>query len=92
MPVTYGQGYWENLPKQEGLVNDFENLFTDEQEHYLETLLIGIESHSDAQIVIITLPQDSTSKEQFDALTLHIANSWGVGEAGKDNGILIAVS
>lgn len=82
----------DNLPKPVGLVNDFENIFTDEQEMALTALLQEARLAADAEIAVVTISKETTSNEEFEAFTMQLANGWGIGEAGKDNGILIAVS
>ncbi len=82
----------DNLPKPIGLVNDYENLFTVEQEQVFNNLLLESQLTADAEIVVVTLSKESVSNEGFEAFTLQLANNWAIGEAGKDNGILIAVS
>lgn len=81
-----------NMPKPVGLVNDFEDIFTPEQEQALNALLLEAQLPADAKIAVVTISKNSTPKEEFEAFTLQLAKNWGVGEAGKDNGIVIAVS
>lgn len=84
--------YWENLPKPKGWVNDFENIFTVEQEKTLDSLIVEYEQRTTTEIVVITIPASATDKNSFDELTLKIAKSWGVGKKVKNNGILIGIS
>lgn len=82
----------DNLLKPIGLVNDFEDIFTPEQEQALNALLREAQLPADAKIAVVTISKDSTPKEEFEAFTLQLAKSWGIGDANEDNGILIAVS
>ena len=84
--------YWDSLPNPVGWVNDFEGLFTNEQEHHLDSIIEDFKRQTEIEIAIVTIDSSATSKEKFDSLTLYMANRWGVGEAGKDNGILIGIS
>lgn len=81
-----------NMPKPVGLVNDFENIFTPEQEQALNAFLLEAQLPADAKITVVTISKDSTPKEEFEAFTLQLAQNWGIGDADNDNGILIAVS
>jgi uncharacterized protein len=84
--------YWTKLPRPTGWVNDFENIFTEDQKRTLDSLISEYEKRTTTEIAIITIPTSATDKERFDELTLFIANEWGVGKKEKDNGILIGIS
>ncbi len=43
------------------------------------------------EISIVTLDTFCVSKEKFEDLALHIANTWGIGKKEKNNGILICI-
>jgi uncharacterized protein len=86
------QHFYNDLPKRTGWVNDFENLFTEEQELSLDSIISIYKVKTGIEIAIITLDTSVTSKDKFDDFTLHIANTWGVGEKEKNNGVLIAIS
>ncbi len=81
-------------------VNDYENVFTEKETAGLDSLIVAIEKESTIEIGVVTIDSlfvkiwDSTyhQKLSFDSLTLHIAQRWGVGKKGKDNGILIGFS
>lgn len=84
--------YWDKIPKQTGWINDFENIFTAEQERILYNLVYDYENRTSVEITVITIPKTATSEVDFDALTLKIAKTWGIGKKYKDNGILIGIS
>ncbi len=86
------QSFWDHLPEPIGLVNDFERIFSDEQERSLKNTISNFKAETGIQIVILSLDSACTSKDKFDALALHIFNTWGIGEKGKDNGVLITIS
>lgn len=86
------QSFWTNLPDPKGWINDFENLFTIIEEKNLDSIISAYNKLTGVQITIVTLDTSSTPKEKFDDLTLHISKTWGVGEKGKNNGILIGIS
>ena len=88
----YNQLKADTLLKPSGYVNDFEDLFTDEQERYLERLIADYEKQSTNEIVIVTLSPYMAYDVDFDKYALYLLNKWGVGKKGKNNGILIAIS
>src|SRR5690606_15073990 len=45
-----------------------------------------------AEIAIVTLDSLRATSDNFDDLSLRIAQKWAIGKSGKDNGILIAIS
>jgi uncharacterized protein len=84
--------YWDSLPNPVGWVNDFEGLFTNKQKQHLDSIIENFKRETEIEIAIVTVDSSATSRERFDSLTLYMANKWGVGQAGKDNGILIGIS
>lgn len=84
--------YWNQLPQPKGWVNDFEDLYTDGQEHILDSVIRSYNSKVAVQLTIITIDSTNISREHFDSLIFKMANKWGVGESGKDNGIVIGIS
>ena len=86
------QIFWDSIPKPLGWTNDYEAIFSDAEEEKLNNLIANFEKETTIEIGIITIDTVKTSKDKFDALSLHIARTWGVGKKGKDNGILIGLS
>ncbi|HIP36838.1 MAG TPA: TPM domain-containing protein [Crocinitomix sp.] len=84
--------FGQSLPKPIGFVNDFENIFTDKQEHILDSLVKNFEKQTTIQIAIVTLDSSYTNKSEFDNYTFKLANNWGVGQKDKNNGVLIGIS
>jgi uncharacterized protein len=86
------QSIQAQLPKPIGLVNDFEQLFSIAEIDSLNKLLLQYNRMLDIQISVVSLNEDYTSAEDFDAYTLKLANHWGVGDSKKNNGILFCLS
>ena len=84
--------YWQQLPEPTGWVNDFEDLFTPEQESTLDSLLADYEQQTTREMVVVTIPTYATSIERFDALALFILKDWDIGKPEMDNGMVIAIS
>lgn len=80
------------IAQPKGYVTDFEFLFNETQIKELDSLIHDFEKRTTIQIAVVTLNQSYCDKEDFEAYTLQLANTWGVGQKGKDNGILVAIS
>ncbi len=83
---------WKNLPQPVNWVNDFDNLYSDVEENMLNDTIEKFRRITSIQIAVVTLDSTYSSSDSFDAYVLHIANTWGVGEKDKNNGILIGIS
>lgn len=88
----YRQVFWDDLPKPLKWTNDYENLFSDDEEAKLNQIITDFEKETTVEIAIVTIDTVKVSQEKFEDLSLHIARTWGVGKKEKSNGILIAIS
>jgi len=78
------------LPANDGWVTDLAGLLTPQQEQALETLMESYRLGSGHEIALLTVPDlDGRSLEGY---ALEVARSWGLGEAGKNNGALMLVA
>lgn len=84
--------FWDKLPEPQGWVNDFEHIFNTEQINKLERLAAGYKKKTGVEIVIVTFDTNATTADRFEELTLDMANTWGVGEKDKNNGVFIGIS
>lgn len=89
---TYRKGFLKILPSPSGYVNDFENIFSENEESILDSLIAAFEATTTIEIALVTLDSSATARDNFDDLTLQIANQWGVGKKAENNGILIGIS
>ena len=89
---AHRQIFWDHLPKPTSWTNDYERLFSDNQEQKLDSIISAFEKETTTQFCIVTLDTIYTSKEKFDDLALHIAKTWGVGQKDKNNGVVICIS
>ncbi|HVG14134.1 MAG TPA: TPM domain-containing protein [Chitinophagaceae bacterium] len=85
------------LPKRPAvprLVNDYANVLTPEQEEALEYKLVAYDDSTSNQIAIVTLSTliDPKGVEYEDEeIALKVLREWGVGQTGKNNGIVILI-
>ncbi|RYF20833.1 MAG: TPM domain-containing protein [Flavobacteriales bacterium] len=80
----------EITPK--GWVNDFENIFNEEQKQTLANLISNFEKETSIEICIITVDTSMTINQNFNDYVLEIGRQWGVGKKEKNNGIVIGFS
>jgi uncharacterized protein len=86
------QQFKDSIPEPFGYVNDFENLFTHNERQTLDSLLQDFDKRTTIQIAVITIDTAMTTKDSLDAFTLKLANSWGVGQKDKNNGVVVGIS
>ena len=82
----------DSVPKPVGFVNDFEDIFSTSQEEFLDSMIGAYREKTTIQIALITVDTLMISREGFDNYILKIANTWGVGQKEKNNGITIGIS
>jgi uncharacterized protein len=72
------------------LVNDFYHLIPDDQEQVLENKLRAYHDSTSNQICIVI----DTSTKEYDIAdySIKLAEKWGIGQKGKNNGLLILIA
>lgn len=76
------------IPAPHGHVNDFDSLFTSQQRISLDSLLSAYDT---AEIVIATVDSTYFQRGEIEDFSLRLFNAWGVGDAVKNNGILVCI-
>jgi uncharacterized protein len=89
---AYRQHFRDSLPRPTGWTTDLAGLFTHAQRHSLDSLIGNYEKKTSLEIAIVTLDTLCFAKKNLDNLTLHIANTWGIGKKDKNNGITICIA
>lgn len=79
-----------DVPKLQGHVNDYANMISPSTKAELEKELNSFEQTDSTQIVILTIP--SLEGKVLDEFSIKVAESWKIGQKGKDNGIIITVA
>lgn len=80
----------QHLPGPTGSVTDLADVLSDAEEQALRTLAADVEQGTTVEIAVVTVRSlDGVSVEEY-ATKLFAA--WGIGQAGKDNGVLILVA
>lgn len=79
-----------DFPALSGRVVDAAGLLSQEDEASLSSALAGLQRRTGDQLVIVTLA--SLHGREIDDYGLALGNHWGVGQAGRGNGVLIIVA
>ncbi|MDD5760064.1 MAG: TPM domain-containing protein [Desulfobulbaceae bacterium] len=76
-------------PAFRGYVNDYAKLFSAETVQQLEQALRTFEETDSTQIAVLTI--DSLEGDALEEFSIRTVEQWGVGQRGKDNGVLLLV-
>ena len=76
-------------PSPPRLVNDFANILGNEEIINLERKLVDFNRQASTQIAVVIV-NDLQGYDRAD-YTIRLAEKWGVGQKGKDNGIVIMI-
>ncbi|MDN5211637.1 TPM domain-containing protein [Fulvivirgaceae bacterium BMA12] len=89
MPKVLAQDLPER-PNPPTLVNDFAEILNASQRKSLEDKLSNYNDSTSSQIAIVIIP--SLNGYEVAQYAVELAEKWGIGQEGKDNGILILVA
>jgi len=70
-------------------VNDYADLITPQTESQLDEALRNYEASTSNQIVVATFP--SLEGESLEDYSIRLAETWKVGQEGRDNGVILLV-
>ncbi len=77
-------------PDPPKLVNDFANILDVSQALELENKLVAFNDTTSTQIAVVTI--SSLNGNEIGDFSFRLAEKWGIGQEGKNNGILILVA
>jgi uncharacterized protein len=80
---------WKAL-KPQGYVSDFARVIDPASKAQLETYCASVEQATGAQIALVTIP--SLESEPIEDVANTIFRNWGVGQKGKNEGILLLLA
>jgi uncharacterized protein len=89
---AYRTAIWETLPQPDGWTNDYEGIFTNEEEQTLSGLIAQLEKKTGIEIAVVTVDSNMVSLEKFEDFAEHLLDTWGVGKEERDNGVVICIS
>ena len=81
----------QKLPEPVGYVNDFAGIIDEQSKIQMERIIRAVKEATGAEIAVVTVKtiQPYGSIEEY---SIDLATKWGIGEKGKDNGIMIIVA
>lgn len=88
--LVFSQDYLPDKPKFQTSLYDYANMLDKGQARQLEQKLIRYSDTTSTQIVVITI--NSLEGNDVALYATELAHKWGIGQEGKDNGIVILVS
>lgn len=81
---------YPDKPNPERLVNDFGHVLNEGQVADLERKLDDFAQNTSTQITIVTIA--NLGGHDISEYSVHLFNTWGLGQAGKNNGVLILLT
>lgn len=88
--VVFSQDYLPEKPKIQTSVYDNAKMMQEAEARALEQKLLKYNDSTSTQIVVITV--NSLKGNEIAIYATELAHKWGIGQADKDNGILILVA
>lgn len=82
---------WGQFPQPRGYVNDFAGVMDSSSISRMEGIIAELQQKTGAEIAVVTVDTISPygSIEQY---AIDLSEEWGVGQAGKDNGVILLVA
>jgi uncharacterized protein len=73
--------------KPNGLVNDYVQVLSTDEKQKLEKKLVAFNKNTSTQITIVLIK--TLDGRKIEDASLELFNAWGIGQADKNNGLLI---
>src|ERR1700722_15484318 len=81
---------YPDKPNPPRLVNDYAHMLSADQAGQLESKLEEFARSTSTQITIVTIKD--LGDHDVEEYSVEVFNRWGLGQAGKNNGVLLLVS
>ena len=78
-----------DVPPAQGYVNDFAGLLSPAAKSQIENFLRNFDASDSTQVVVVTVA--NLQGEPVDMVALKFAETWKIGQKGKDNGALLLI-
>jgi uncharacterized protein len=78
------------VPPLTGRINDTAAMLSQQTIANLDSLLAVLEATDSTQLVVLTIP--TLEGEVLEDYSLQVAEAWGIGQKGNDNGALLLIS
>lgn len=92
LSLTFAACSWAALavPALKGRVNDTADILSPGTRQQLESMLAELERSDSTQIAVLTIA--SLEGEVLEEFSLKVAETWKIGQKGKDNGALLLIA
>ena len=87
--VAYSDDF-PKMPNPPRLVNDYVNLLSRDEISRLEQKLVNFDNATSTQIAVVVL--NDLKGYDINEYAAELAHKWGIGQKGKDNGVMILVN
>ena len=77
-------------PPLTGRINDLARVLSPESHQRLEQRLAAFERETSNQVAVLTIP--SLQGDDIDRFSIRVAETWKIGQKGRDNGVLLIIS
>ena len=81
----------QELPRPVGYVNDFAGVMTSADKRAVDELAVALKAKTGAEIAVVTV-KSFAPYATIEDFSIALAQSWGVGEKGKDTGVLLILA
>ena len=88
---AYRKSVYENPPAPDGYVNDYEDIFSDAENAKLDSMIRNFDKKTGIEIALISFDTTMSCVDSLEALSLRMANVWGVGQKDKNNGVIVGI-
>jgi uncharacterized protein len=78
------------FPEPVGYVNDFTGMISPRARTLIDALARQVKAKTGAELVVATIP--TTGGMDIERYSTELFMAWGIGEKGKDNGVLVLVA
>ena len=79
-----------DAPQLAGRINDQARMLSPETVQRLEQKLAAFERDTSNQVAVLTIP--SLQGDDIDQFSIRVAETWKLGQKGKDNGVLLVLA
>ncbi len=79
-----------DYPRPQGYVNDFAGVISGEHQREIESIARSLSEAGSIELAVVTVP--SLDGLDITAYAIGLAESWGVGRAGEDTGVIFLLA
>lgn len=79
-----------DVPQLNRPVMDLANVVSKDKKQAVENKIINLYKHEEVQVSVLII--NSLEDEKLEDYSIKVANTWGLGDKGKDNGVLILLA